>query len=41
MEGFQAGSIPVGAVVVDEAGDVVAQGRNRIFELWTSPSVST
>lgn len=31
-DAFQAGSIPVGAVVVDEAGDIVAQGRNRIFE---------
>ncbi len=31
-EAFQAGSIPVGAVVVGEGGEVVAQGRNRIFE---------
>jgi tRNA(adenine34) deaminase len=31
-EAFRAGSIPVGAVVVDAAGDVVAEGRNRIFE---------
>lgn len=31
-EAYQAGSIPVGAVVADEAGRVVARGRNRIFE---------
>jgi tRNA(Arg) A34 adenosine deaminase TadA len=31
-DAFRAGSIPVGAVVVDAAGDVVAEGRNRIFE---------
>jgi tRNA(Arg) A34 adenosine deaminase TadA len=31
-EAFRAGTIPVGAVVVDEAGVVVARGRNRIFE---------
>jgi tRNA(adenine34) deaminase len=28
-ESFQAGSIPVGAVVVDETGTIVARGRNR------------
>jgi tRNA(adenine34) deaminase len=31
-DAFRAGSIPVGAVVADEAGGVVARGRNRIFE---------
>jgi hypothetical protein len=31
-EAFRAGSIPVGAVVADEAGNVIARGRNRIFE---------
>ena len=31
-EAFCAGTIPVGAVVVDEADVVVARGRNRIFE---------
>ena len=30
-EAFAAGTVPVGAVVVDEAGRIVAQGRNRIF----------
>ena len=30
-EAFAAGTIPVGAVVVDEAGRIVAEGRNRIF----------
>ena len=29
---FTAGTIPVGAVVVDEAGRIVAEGRNRIFD---------
>jgi tRNA(Arg) A34 adenosine deaminase TadA len=31
-EAFRVGTIPVGAVVVNESGSVVAQGRNRIFE---------
>ncbi len=31
-EAFRAGSIPVGAVVTDEEGVIVARGRNRIFE---------
>jgi tRNA(Arg) A34 adenosine deaminase TadA len=31
-EAFRAGSIPVGAVVVDATGNTVAEGRNRIFE---------
>jgi tRNA(Arg) A34 adenosine deaminase TadA len=31
-EAFRAGTIPVGAVVVNGAGELVAQGRNRIFE---------
>jgi len=31
-EAFGAGTIPVGAVVVDESETVVARGRNRIFE---------
>jgi tRNA(adenine34) deaminase len=31
-EAYNAGTIPVGAVVVDEAGVVVGRGRNRIFE---------
>jgi tRNA(Arg) A34 adenosine deaminase TadA len=30
-EAFGDGTIPVGAVVVDENGAIVAQGRNRIF----------
>src|SRR5262249_23438535 len=30
-EAYQAGTIPVGAVVADESGRVVARGRNRIF----------
>jgi tRNA(Arg) A34 adenosine deaminase TadA len=30
-EAFQEGTVPVGAVVVDEDGMIVAQGRNRIF----------
>ena len=31
-EAYAAGTIPVGAVVVDEAGVVVTRGRNRIFD---------
>jgi tRNA(adenine34) deaminase len=31
-EAYAAGTIPVGAVVVDEAGAVVARGRNRIHD---------
>ncbi len=31
-EAYRAGSIPVGAVLVDEAGAVVGRARNRIFE---------
>jgi tRNA(adenine34) deaminase len=31
-EAYLAGTIPVGAVVVDEAGEVVSRGRNRIFD---------
>jgi tRNA(adenine34) deaminase len=31
-EAYVAGTIPVGAVVVDEAGEIVSQGRNRIFD---------
>src|SRR6266545_3315819 len=31
-EAYVAGTIPVGAVVVDEAGEVVSRGRNRIFD---------
>jgi len=31
-EAYDAGTIPVGAVVVDEEGAVVARGRNRIFD---------
>ena len=34
---FGAGSIPVGAVVVDESGSVVARGRTRIFETTAAP----
>lgn len=31
-EAYLAGTIPVGAVVADADGRVVARGRNRIFE---------
>jgi tRNA(adenine34) deaminase len=31
-EAYLAGTIPVGAVVVDEAGEVVGRGRNRTFD---------
>ena len=35
-EAYAAGTVPVGAAVVDEAGVVVSRGRNRIFDV---PSV--
>lgn len=31
-EAYAAGTVPVGAVVVDESGAIVARGRNRIFD---------
>ena len=31
-EAYRHGSLPIGAVVVDPAGSIVARGRNRIFE---------
>ena len=31
-EAYRAGSLPIGAVIVDEGGAIVARGRNRIFE---------
>jgi tRNA(Arg) A34 adenosine deaminase TadA len=31
-EAYVAGTIPVGAVIADESGRVVARGRNRIFD---------
>ena len=36
-EAFGAGTIPIGAVVVDEKGTVVARGRNRVFETAAPP----
>jgi tRNA(Arg) A34 adenosine deaminase TadA len=37
-EAFGAGTIPVGAVVVDTDGTILARGRNRIFERDAPPS---
>jgi tRNA(Arg) A34 adenosine deaminase TadA len=31
-EAYDAGTVPVGAVVTDESGTIVASGRNRIFD---------
>lgn len=31
-EAFSCGSIPIGAVITDENGQVISQGRNRIYE---------
>jgi tRNA(Arg) A34 adenosine deaminase TadA len=31
-EAYEAGTIPVGAVVVDETGAIISRGRNRIFD---------
>jgi tRNA(adenine34) deaminase len=36
-EAFLAGTIPVGAVVADGSGEIVARGRNRIFEESAPP----
>ena len=36
-EAFRAGTIPVGAVVADSSGVIVARGRNRIFEASAPP----
>ena len=36
-EAFRAGTIPVGAVVADPSGEIVARGRNRIFEETAPP----
>lgn len=36
-EAFRAGSFPVGAVIVDDAGAQVAEGRNRIGEADAPP----
>jgi len=30
---YRAGSLPIGAVVVDRAGQIVGRGRNQIFEV--------
>ena len=35
-EAYTAGTIPVGAVVTDEMGRVIARGRNRIFDTPTA-----
>ena len=32
---YLAGSVPIGAAIADEAGRVVARGRNQVFELWS------
>ena len=36
-EAYGAGTIPVGAVLVDGSGAVVAEGRNRIYEPLAPP----
>ncbi len=36
-DAFRAGSVPVGAVVVDPAGDIVTRGRSRSYELSAPP----
>jgi tRNA(Arg) A34 adenosine deaminase TadA len=36
-EAFRAGSVPVGAVVVDPAGDIVTRGRSRSYESSAPP----
>jgi tRNA(Arg) A34 adenosine deaminase TadA len=39
-EAYLAGSVPVGAVVVDPAGEIVARGRNRAFEAHLAGSLA-
>lgn len=34
-EAYAAGTIPVGAVLVDEGGEIASRGRNRIFDTAT------
>jgi tRNA(adenine34) deaminase len=34
-EAYQTGTVPVGAVVVDEEGEILSRGRNRIFDATT------
>src|SRR5918992_3525609 len=36
-EAFRVGTIPVGAVVADSSGEIVARGRNRIFDETAPP----
>jgi tRNA(adenine34) deaminase len=36
-EAYGAGTIPVGAALVDGGGDVVAEGRNRVYEREAPP----
>lgn len=37
-EAFRNGSIPIGAVIVDETNEIISVGRNRIFEFSTPNS---
>ena len=34
-EAFKNGSIPIGAVITDEIGNIISTGRNRIYEIDT------
>lgn len=36
-EGFCAGSLPIGAAVYDAAGELLARGRNHIYDNLTAP----
>jgi tRNA(Arg) A34 adenosine deaminase TadA/predicted kinase len=35
---YQAGSLPIGAAITDQAGSIVGRGRNRIFEPFAEPT---
>ena len=39
-EAYCAGSLPIAAVVVDEVGEVVSSGRNRLYERPTPPHLA-
>jgi tRNA(adenine34) deaminase len=36
---YRAGSLPIGAVITDDQGAILARGRNRIFETTSAPQI--
>lgn len=35
-ESFRKGTIPIGAIIVDELGNIISKGRNRIFDITSN-----